>query len=307
MARLRFSRLVGLGTCLVVAAPSMLRADAIDTLISGLRSSGFDVNASRNPLSGGVELGVRRDLQGNPLDFGAWDLTLSGPISFDVSTGGRLLPQFDLSFTTAIDDRSAPRPLQYNLNFDSGNQAMQVDGTLLIDGDFSVNALWFYDFSLTYSSRQEVDRGGRFANDTETFDTDVGPINVSGNLMADVLALLTQPVFQQLGTGNPFTNFSGRGSLADLLTRPADRALAELAAGNDAVSARRRGFVPAIAAQWPGRQMGRLAGAGLPNGLGSDSRGAAVPEPAVLILMLLGTPFVLRRTTRRLRVGSRQV
>jgi len=231
---------------------------------------GFDLIGQRNPLSGGIDFLATSNFDGALFDFGAADLSLSGPLSLQVSTGGRLLPQFDVSLTTAVNGRTDATPLSYVFNTDIGAQSSQVSGTVLADVNFSLNGLGFYDLGITYSSRQNVTKDGLPANGTTTNDFDLGPINISGNLYADVLAMLTDPIFNQAGQTNPFDSFSGRAQLSEILQTSARDMQTSLADGSD------------------------------PNWEAAAAKVfATVPEPAVLMLMLLGLPaIVLRRSAR---------
>lgn len=284
----------------VAAIAPVTRAGVFQDVALGLGYAGFDIEGSRNVLSGGADFSISRNLRGNPLDFGAWDLTLRGPVSLNLSTGGRGLPQFEFAFTTAIDSRAVPTPLGYTLNYDVGGQATQIDGTVLLDARFSINGFGFYDLEFTYSSRQDVASNGRFANDDRTFDADFGPINVSGNIFADALALVTQPLFQEAGQSNPFISFSGRGSIAELLTAPVAGALKSTDAGGNPVEEDRYLLLaPTAASEQLDNQVDRRIPPNSQSGFPLDTTGAAVPEPTVLLLMLLGLPAVMRRRPRR--------
>ena len=231
---------------------------------------GFDLIGQRNPLSGGIDFLATSNFDGALFDFGAADLSLSGPLSLQVSTGGRLLPQFDVSLTTAVNGRTDATPLSYVFNTDIGAQSSQVSGTVLADVNFSLNGLGFYDLGITYSSRQNVTKDGLPTNGGTTNDFDLGPINISGNLYADVLAILTDPLFSGAGQTNPFERFSGRAQLSEILQTSARDMQTSLADGSD------------------------------PNWEAAAAKVfATVPEPAVLMLMLLGLPaIVLRRSAR---------
>jgi len=299
-----FGRTVSLAIVgLTLGIGGSARAD-MQIVATALDFIGFDLIGQRNPLSGGVDFLATSNFDGAPFDFGAWDLSLSGPLSLQVSTGGRFLSQFDVSLTTAVNGRSDATPLGYVLNSDIGPQSAQISGTVLADVDFSLNGLGFYDLSITYSSRQNVTREGLLADDGTTNDFDLGPINISGNLYADALAILADPFFDSAGQPNPFEPFSGRAQLSEILRPSATDLQTALAEGADPTMAAstaarfgkvRRGFgngdIP------PGNGYGQGNGNG--GGYG-NANGAAVPEPAVLVLMLLGVPaIVLRRSARR--------
>ncbi len=293
-------RTTAVGLFVVGVMTSAAQPDVFRDIPLALGQAGFNLEGSRNPLSGGADFSVNHNFIGNPLDFGAWDLTLSGPISLDFSTGGRRLSQLDIALTTAPNGRIAATPLSYVLNYDVGGQSMQVDGTLLIDAAFSLNGFGFYDFEMRYSSRQNVARDGRFANDDQTDDFDFGPISVSGNIFADVLGLITQPFFDRTGGFNPFTSFSGRLQLDELLSASAKTALSGLASGGDPVADDRSVLLATVSpdgsiAGPPARFMlsDPVAGTVL------NPSGVMVPEPTVLLLMLLGLPAVMHKRRRR--------
>lgn len=260
-----------------------------------LGQSGFTIAGDRNLLSGGEDFFVGRTFVANTLDFGAWDLTLQGPIAVELSTGGRYLSQFDFDFTTSTGNGAASQPLNYTLNYDVGGQSATITGSILIDGGVSLNGFGFYDLDFTYSSRQEVTREGRFANDVTDFDFDLGPISVSGNVFADVLALVTQPIFEASGTVNPFASFSGAAKLREIIDLTALAAVQQLASDENLLQ-------PGQAFIQSGPQTSSVVLTGLSTtpfipsqSLTVNSAGRVVPEPAVVILLLLGVPLVVRR------------
>ncbi len=302
MFALRGQRLGAAILSVVLLMGADARGEARKNLGTALDFAGFDLRGQHNPLSGGIDFLAANTFDGAPFDFGASDLSLSGPLSLQVSTGGRLLSQFDVSLSTAVNGRSAATPLNYVYNFNLGGESMQVSGSVLLDANFSLNRLGFYDLTLDYSSRQDVTRSGRAGNDSTTHDLNLGPINVSGNFYADGLAILTDPLFQRAGQANPFDTFSGWSQLQNLMQASAVDTQNALAAGNDVVAAS-TGLRPRYVAMGfgnggtpPGNGNGRGNGNG--NGHG-NAGGGAVPEPAVVVLMLLGIPAILVKPLRR--------
>jgi hypothetical protein len=271
----------------VLTGGSAAQGGFLEDVGLALRATAFTIDSRPNPLSGGREIFIGRNFVGNELDFGPWDLTLQGPLSMQVSSGGRALSELEFSFTTATNSQATVSPLSYVLNYDVGGQETQIAGSLLIDGDLEFNGFGFYELSLTYSSRQNVTRDGRFANDEREFDADVGPIVVSGNIFADALAIITQPIFQAIGQENPFASFSGTAKLTDAIAMSIEELQNDLAAGITPADAgvsplkvTSPGYVPTYVPVAP------TAGA------------QVVPEPTVLILMLLGIPLLLARRRR---------
>ena len=271
------------------------RADLVENSAFAFGALGFDLRGFHNPLSDGIEISGVNRFTGDTLDLGAWELTLSGPLSFQISTGGRVLSQFDLSFGTNTSRGGNVAPLNYDLVFDVGAQRREVSGALLIDAGFSHKGLGFYDISLQVSSRQDVSDEGVFRTAEEELDFDIGPIHVRGNVFADALAIITEPFFEATGQVNIFETFSGRAQLLSLLSGSSDAALRLLAEGPDAIEDRIADFL-----DFDGRRLTlSLVDPNAPNSLRSLLSGSAVPEPTVLVLMLLGIPALLRRRRSR--------
>ena len=293
MTRLRWAGIAtAFGLGLAVTA-SVARADVFRDIAVGLGYAGFELEGDRNILSGGADFRISRNLVGNTLDFGSADLTLQGPISLEFSTGGRALSNLDISFQTAMTGDLASSPLFYEFNSDVGGQSAEVSGSILIDASFSLNGFGFYDLELMYSSRQDVNREGRFSNSEDTYDFDIGPINVSGNIFADVLALITAPLFEATGSFNPFESFSGRTQLQKLIDASGDRARQQLAAGGAVTDNALSPLLAVGVVNEP--SYGTLS---LPASARTTESGVVVPEPTVLLLMLLGVPILMRRRRR---------
>lgn len=194
------------------AAALPAQAGVFTNIVRGLEYSGFQFAGQSNPLSGGSEFYLGRTFTGETLDFGATDLTLSGPINFTFSTGGRTLPVLDFSLSTN------DQPFEYVYQTSTGSEDYLVEGSFLLDATGSINTFGFYDLRLQLSSRQDVFLDGRYQDGTEEqLDFDIGPIDVSGNIFADLLAQLFDPFFTVLGIENPFDSFSGRTQRENML------------------------------------------------------------------------------------------
>lgn len=287
-----------MASALLATAPPA-RAEVFNDVGAGLAFAGFDVRGNRNPLSGGADLLITNTFNGSPFDFGAADISFLGPVSLQVSTGGRYLSQFDVSLTTAVDNRSTPSPLNYVLNYDVGGQSTRVEGSVLVNADFSLNGFGFYELTIDYSSRQTVNRNGQVVTDQAEFDSNLGPITISGNVFTDVLALVTYPFFQQTGRTNPFASLSPAARLIDADPAQQQELLKALVALGDGSSDPASVFF--------GRY-GEAGLNGLPSGLSmaaerSNGRsfGLVVPEPPVVGLLLLGIPAILGRFSLRTR------
>lgn len=262
----------------VLSVLGTAQADTLNYIGAALDYAGFDARGSRNPLSGGADLLVTRQFNGNVFDFGNTEVLLQGPVSLQVAAGGRIIPSIDLSFRTAFNARSQQSTLSYNYLTDIGPQSTSINGSMQIDAGFYVNALGFYDITLTSSNRSTITREG-VVSDTETRDSDVGPVSISGNVFVDLLGVLVDPIFEQSGRENPFATMS-KLIQTDLQGHPLLWSTAEQRDAN---------FV----------SLARHAAMSTPGLTGREAAtGAVVPEPTVLAMLLLGIPVVLHRLRR---------
>ena len=281
-------------TWLAVGPATSARGGIWEGVTLGLSRAGFNFQSNRNFASGGADYLINNNFVGNTLNLGIGDLTLLGPVSLSVNSGTRFVNTLDISFRTAVDNgvlRSAT-PLNYILNFDSGSQSSAITGSLFLDANLSMNGFGFYDFDFRYSSRQNVDREGRVTDSGGEFDSDIGPINISGNIYADLLGLVTAPFFEASGISNPFESFSGSSKLMDALQN--DSLLRVLADG----SASDMNDLFPYAATIPSSDGVDVFGTGLGMGVEQAYRGI-VPEPTVLLLMLTALPLVFLKRFRQ--------
>jgi hypothetical protein len=279
----------------VLPAPATARADLWKNVAIGLDYAGFNFRGQTNPLSGGAAFGVNQQFIGTPLDFGSASMVLQGPVSMEFATGGRGLSTLDLSFQTALSNANAPEPLAYSVVLDAGGQETNVFGTVYLDSDFSINGFGFYDLRLEYSSRQTIAGQGRFDNDTQTNDFDIGPIDISGNIFADLLAMIFEPLFGD--NASPFDSFSGRAQLAKLMD-VSDPLRTGRNLSNDSFDPV---FIPSDGRPLAERFLGSdFAWPSDANIVTSDADpDVAIPEPSTLILMALGASLTVSRRLRR--------
>jgi hypothetical protein len=284
-----------LGAAGLGLTPAPAHADIWGDIAVALDYANFNLFGERNYLSGGAEFVVNNQFQGNELDFGSWQMTLDGPVSFGFNTGGRGLSNLEITFQTALTSERAPEPLAYDVVFDVGGQRSEVTGSVFLDSRLWLNGFGFYELELDYSSRQTIAEEGRFNNDTQINDFDIGPIDVRGNIFADLLDLILAPLFGDNPT--PFDSFSGRTQLAKLLD------LSDPI--NDPIILRGRLFETGLADTvdpFALEQALNLETMGLANLNGMQTgqqRATSIPEPATLVLMLVGAAFVASRSLRR--------
>lgn len=269
-------------------APLSARAGVFGDVAFGLGFAGFQLQGQENILSGGADFAIVTQFQGNPLDFGSSQLTLTGPLSLGFSTGGRDLSVMKINFQTSLNDQIGSTPLTYSFNTDVGGQTTQVTGSLLIDGSLEFNGFGFYDLQMDYSARQTVTNEGRFSDEQEFNDFDIGPINIRGNIFADLLSLLLDPLFANSEIDNPFASFSGQEQLKQFT----DGVM--LAARERALGA------PKLSGPIGPGLSGAFATEGPAGTNPAGTNGASVPEPATLLLMLTGVLAVTSRKMFRL-------
>ncbi len=271
----------------LLLAPATASARIWNDLAFALGYAGFNIAGDRNVLSGGNDYIINTQFRGNPLDFGVFELTLQGPISAQMSTGGRFVDELEFHFQTALSDGQASTPLSYNLTCDACGQATEVAGSVLVDGDLIVNELGCYSFQLEYSSRQDVTQDG-LVDGEFTNDFDIGPINVQGNIYFDLIALVLDPLFTAAGAENPFkalSGFAAMGAGLGTMSGVQDTLMTELT---------QVGVDELIQATLADQSMARRFST--ENQSVDPESGYRIPEPTSLLLLGVGaTVLTLRR------------
>ena len=294
--------LAGLMIASVVWPAGTALADLPKDLLLGLNLLDYRTGLKKNYLGKGWDFDATAFYSGQTYRFGWADLTLGAgqATSVQISAGYTLrgLPSARFSMSTN-------NPLAYTLNANYGVQDLTAVGSMLIDVDTTINALGFYDMTFHISNRGTFQTEGFAGQDQGTLDFDAGPIVVSGNIFADILAAITQPLFAAAGAENPFAKFSQkavRGLNADL-------DLARLTA-LDAMSADQVGqavnglLVSAVLGQEPGTDpwASLTMNAGLLETSTSQDLRAwnqTVPEPATLAMLALALAAGRPRRRRR--------
>jgi hypothetical protein len=280
---------------------STAQGDVWGDVLLGLDYAGFQFSGQRNPLSDGVNINVARNFQNTPIDFGFNELALTGPVAASVTTSNRGMRTLDFTFTLG----TAANPLFYAFESDVGSSAVRMNGSAVFRIDGSINQFGWYDLRILGSHRGEATSTGRFANtDGDTLDFDIGPIDVSGNIFADLLATMTDPLFENGGYENPFASFSGRTARENALESTVSRLKTKAAAGKN-VSQNEVAQLVRMAAEagFHGDDVPSLlfledlyVGQAEPIPLADPSR--VVPEPSSLVLLVIPACLCLRRRRR---------
>ncbi|MHC4234533.1 MAG: hypothetical protein ACYSUQ_05405 [Planctomycetota bacterium] len=282
---------------IAVAPVGVARADVFGDVLVGLDHAGFQFAGQHNPLSDGATVGTARNFNNTVLDFGPTDLTLTGPVSASFTTGGRGIRTLDF----ALNVGAPGNPLFYSYVDDLGASQLRVDGSTVFDVNGSINQFGWYDLQFQFSSRQTASNTGRFANtDGTMLDFDVGPIDVSGNIFADLLATVTDPFFESSGYENVFASFSGRTARENSLESTVSNLRAKAAAGMNLSEREVSDLVTmAMISQVHGDEVPDLSFLELSRATGADYTlqgvGRAVPEPSMLAFLLPAAWWISRR------------
>ena len=307
----RQSAVTAIAMVTILAISTSARAGIFDDVVEGLRFSGFLIATNKDDMSNTATVVAANNFQGNTINFGDFDLTVAGPVTAMLTTGGREIPTLNLTLSTGLLNINPngvvtvgpAQPLAYTFNFDSGTNTTNVTGNFLFDSRFSINTFGSYDLRFQFGNRQTTTLDGRFDGTTgQNFDFDIGPVDFEGNLFADLLATITDPFFEATGSENIFALFSGR-TFRENQTASTVAAFRAMVEGGGILSdddvATLAGL--AMAADFLGDDVPDLGF--LPQGLGQSGGSASaagssnpsIPEPTTLILLSLGAASAIRR------------
>ena len=313
---MRLSKCALIGAAVAACAASPAPAGMFENVLDGLRVSGFTLGVDHSDLSRSTVAAAGTTFQGNTIDFGDFDVTLAGPVAAVVERGGRGIPTLDVILSTGtlnvnpngVVTVGAPQPLAYTINMDTGTNETNIAGNFLLDARASVNRYGSYDLKLQLSSRQTTEIRGRFDdNSPSNLDFDLGPIDIEGNIFADVLATVTDPFFESAGVENVFALFSGRTFREAKARDEVDSMRAAVEAGGTLTGTElARLSALSLVADVLGDDFPDVSfiSAGLPDPndpVAGDraSANAIVPEPSTVFLLAMCLPAALLRRRRR--------
>jgi len=254
----------------------------------------FDVQLSgqKNLLGDGFTINANSVYNNRRFNFGLSDLTLNGALRGSFGFTRRGLP--DAEFT--LDTGGAPLSYTYNVN--TGVQDLTATGSILVNINTDVNALGFYDEKVTISNRGTYTTDGFGPSNHGTLAFDVGPIDISGNVLLDAVGVITEPLFAATGTVNPFSKLNSQTTKAIQAEKTADELRARVTAGEvlsdqEIATLVNNTILAAVLGQQPSDHL--FDGIIIPKGLlDSNLSDASVselsftptPEPATGLLML---------------------
>lgn len=303
-AQLRW--VLALGFAVLTVGTSAVQAEVWQDVFIGMRLFDYQLNAQRNYLGDGWDLTSTAVYAGQEYDFGFGELTLGSagsPVASTFSAGftRRGIPKAEFSWSTG------GRPLPYSLTINNGIQDLTtINGSILVDVDTDVNILGFYDTRVQISNRGSYVTEGFLADEEGSLAFDVGTINVSGNIYADALAVVTQPLWAAAGTENPFTKFTNQAAKTASVNATMDELRARIEAGEVLTDEEMATLVNStLVSALLGGEMGDgklLQGLFLPTEKSvTEMRSIALaPEPTTALLLFgAGGLAVVRRSRRR--------
>ncbi len=304
---MRMNRPAMMGVAVLLAGGLPASAGMFDNLVDGLRFAGFVVDGTHVDLTNTSVLVAANNMQGNVIDLGDFDFAVAGPVTFVLETGGRQIQEVGITLSTGLLNINPNRvvnvgpaqPLAYNFNFDAGLTDTTIVGNMLFDLRASMNSFGSYDFRFQASNRQTTNIDGRFDDfPIGDADFDIGPIDIEGNIFADLLANVTAPFFEAAGIENIFALFSGRVFREQQARATADTLRAKVEAGGS-LTAEELADVSAMkfVAGLLGDELPDLGfiADGIPNGETASTGMGVIPEPHTGLLLAAGLLIGVRR------------
>ncbi len=294
----RVGRHLAFAALAVLGLPVVSQAAMWENVRQGLRLFGYQVGLERSVVGDGWTANAVAVYNNRTFNAGWAEMTLNGVVRGSAGYRLRGIPSAQFSLTTG------GQPLSYRFSVNNGVQDFDASGQILINIDTNINILGFYDTKIQISNRGGFSGDGFLSSTDNTFDFDIGPINTSGNIFADALAVLTQPIFTAQGVENPFAKFSAKATKVSELNQTAEQLRSRIAAGevlsdediarlvnSTVLSAVLSGDTEAIFNGLP-IPLDIMQASGMPQPAGFLP--ASVPEPACLLLLGAVMPLFAR-------------
>jgi len=291
---------------------------SIGTVQNGpnFNNNAFSQRFNENLLTDGRSYEVVRffgsDTFGNPetLNLGLVNVQLSEPPGSLLRGAGfygrvgynrRIVPEFYWDFRTtgrniaggSIGTSSVRTPVQYLIESNIGLQELTLAGQFDINTSGSMNALGFYDFTLTMSNTGTAVTDGALGDESRVTDFDLGPVNVSGNIGLDVTLALFDFLGEQAGLPEDL--------IPDIATRSRspDEVLEAINDGETVSMSDLNGLFEAWANDPAGIDLSSASGPTLSPSTGGEAA-APVPEPGTAALLAVCVAMFGVRVRRRM-------
>jgi len=203
---------------------------------AGWSSTTGDIGVTQHLFGDGWSLQTTRvlndlHLYGGVVGLDVDAVTGSAFLNTELSIRKWLIPTARVRVATESATRGGEVvPVTYSFFINTGIQDVRITGEGSLEAQIDINALGFYDIDAFISNRGKFEIDGFVYNDQGTLDYDLGPVSLSGNVFADILAAVTAPLFAESGTSNPFAVISGRAKLQNRIQQR-DELIAKLEAG----------------------------------------------------------------------------
>ncbi len=158
----------------------------------GLYLAGFQIDATKNPITKGVDFRSSRSFfpGSNTLNFGVGTLTLNGQLGFDGSFTRRPIPGVSFGVHSTTTPGGTAQPLAYTLTIPRAVESLTVTGQVTIDTNITVDETGFYHRVIRIDNRGTVVTDGA-VDTTNNIDFTLGPIDQKGNIFLEGLSSLT--------------------------------------------------------------------------------------------------------------------
>lgn len=237
----------------ILGSGPAVQGDVIKDVLYGLGYTGFSTDIQYDYLQDGWTFDTIRTFEDYEFDFGNVELNVTGVVEGSASFSQRGIPEVELSLHT-------PGLIVFDLvEYDGINKVEVNDGILNVDQDIKINKYGFYDIQMHIWGRGDLVSEGPLAG-TQPFDFDLGPIDVRGHWLVDVVNLTLGRAFGFVLPGGAadqiVMGYFDQAELADQILAGVDAAPAGIAI-------------------------------------------AQVPEPATMLVLVMGIPALLHTHRRR--------
>jgi len=240
----RSRSVVPIAAAVLLLASSVTYGTLIKDVLYGLGIAGLNPRVQRDVFQDGWTVDFGSAFNDTKYDFGNVELTLNGALQGSFGFGRRGIDEVAFSLET-------PGGLTFDLvEFDGINKISIDNGLLNINQNMKINRFGFYDIRMFVTGRGEVVAEGPLAG-TQNIDFDIGPIDIHGHWLVDVVNLTLGRAF----------GFVLPGGAADTIVM---------------------GFI----------EQADVAGQFVEKANKSPAGIVLVPEPATLLILMLGVPLL---------------
>jgi len=250
-------RTLPLAVVIVAGLAPAAHGDLMENVLTGFNIMGFGTVIERDYLQDGWNFRYAQVYSDDRYDFGNTEILLNGRLGGRVSIGRRGLDELGFALLTEP-------PLAYQLVYYDGANRIEIgDGLIDVDTEGRINQFGFYDVRYQSIVKGTMVIQGE-VNTTKTFEYVTPAVDIHGHWLVDLVNLT-------LGRWMGFTLPGGATNNPLFVWDPdLQRQLAEEIAQGIAKTVGEEGFARSLTIAAP------------------------VPEPAAVVLLLLGVPLAWR-------------